>query len=221
LISFQDCRLYTIVDTAYLGGRSMASVTEALCDGGSDVIQLRAKTASPGEIRVLAENLLPITSRSGVALVVNDYPDVARAAGAQACHLGQEDFFDRGHTQAGQVTGSPPVLQLGLSTHTPDQARRALDAGPDYIAIGPVHATPTKPGARPVGLDYVRWAAAHVPIPWFAIGGITLDNLAEVLEAGATRVCVVSAILKARNIAEACRQFKERLISAPRRAAMP
>jgi thiamine-phosphate pyrophosphorylase len=101
-----------------------------------------------------------------------------------------------------------------LSTHTPEQAGRAIAAGPDYIAIGPVFATGTKPGRAPVTLDFVRWAASHVPIPWFAIGGIHPGNLDAVLAAGARRICVVSAILNAPDIAKACQQFKERLASA-------
>jgi thiamine-phosphate pyrophosphorylase len=102
-------------------------------------------------------------------------------------------------------------LRIGLSTHTPAQAERALAAGPDYIAIRPVYATGTKPTAKPVTLEYVRWASANVKIPWFAIGGINLDTLDEVLAAGARRICVVSAILNAPDIARACREFKERL----------
>ena len=86
-----------------------------------------------------------------------------------------------------------------MSTHSPEQAKRALAAGPDYIAIGPVYSTGTKPKAKPVTLEYVRWAAANVNIPWFAIGGINLGNLDDVLAAGARRICVVSAILNART----------------------
>ena len=102
-------------------------------------------------------------------------------------------------------------LQIGLSTHAPAQAQRASAAGADYIAIGPVFATGTKPGAKPVTLDYVRWAAANVAVPWFAIGGINLENLDDVLMAGAKRVCVVSAILNAPDAAKACAEFRRRL----------
>jgi thiamine-phosphate pyrophosphorylase len=98
-----------------------------------------------------------------------------------------------------------------LSTHSPEQAQRALAAGPDYIAIGPVFATGTKPGAKPVTPDYVRWAAVNVTVPWFAIGGINLKNLGDVLSAGATRVCVVSAILNAPDVTAACAEFRRRL----------
>ncbi|HOB33234.1 MAG TPA: thiamine phosphate synthase, partial [Verrucomicrobiota bacterium] len=189
-----DCRLYTFVDTAYLRGRAPEDVARQLCDGGSDLIQLRAKTSSPDEIRRMAERILPITRRANVGLVINDHPDIAREVGAEFCHLGQEDFFDAGHRHVNelrqaQVGGAGANVQIGLSTHAPEQAARAIAAGADYIAIGPVYATGTKPTARPVTLDYVRWAAANVRIPWFAIGGITLDTLNDVLAAGATRVC--------------------------------
>ena len=213
-----DCRLYAFVDSAYLHGRAPTEIARQLCDGGADLIQLRTKDGALEAIHRVAEELLPICERAGVGLVLNDHPQLALELGAPLCHLGQEDFFDAGFTRAEQVTGCPKEFQLGLSTHSPEQAQRALRAAPDYIAIGPVFATATKPGRAAVTLDYVRWAAAHVPIPWFAIGGITLDNLDEVLAAGATRICVVGAILNAPDITEACRRFKDRLLSAPRKS---
>ena len=206
-----DCRLYTFVDTAYLNGRAPAEVARQLCDGGADLVQLRAKGATPDEVRRLAEVILPVTEKAGVGLVINDHPEVALEVGAPLCHLGQEDFFERGFAQAAQVTGCPKQVMLGLSTHEPAQAQRAMKAGPDYIAIGPVFATPTKPGRPAATLDYVRWAAANVSLPWFAIGGITLETLDAVLAAGATRVCVVSAILNAPDVEKACREFRRRL----------
>jgi thiamine-phosphate pyrophosphorylase len=213
--SFHDCRLYAFVDTAWLRGRKPEKVAQDLCDGGADLIQLRAKSSTAEEVRRLAGAILPITDRAGVGLIVNDHPQIALQTGALGSHLGQEDFFDAGFSQATQVTGCPPTITLGLSTHAPEQAQRALNAKPDYIAIGPVFATGTKPLARPVTLEYVRWAAASVSAPWFAIGGITLQNLDAVLAAGARRICVVSAILDAPDIVKACRAFKDRLSSAP------
>jgi thiamine-phosphate pyrophosphorylase len=207
-----DCRLYTFVDTAYLHGRAPAEVARQLCDGGADLVQLRAKGATPAEVRRLAELILPVTQKADVGLVINDHPQVALEVGAPLCHLGQEDFFERGFTQAAQVTGCPKQVMLGLSTHASEQAQRALKASPDYIAIGPVFATPTKPGRPAATLDYVRWAAANVSLPWFAIGGITLNNVDEVLAAGATRICVVSAMLNAPDVAAACREFRKRLL---------
>lgn len=213
-----ECRLYTFVDTAYLGGHRPEDVARQLCDGGSDLIQLRAKDSPVDAVRRLAEAVLPVTEQAGVGLVINDHPRIALQVGARLTHLGQEDFFDAGYRTAAQVTGCPPEIQLGLSTHAPDQARRALRAQPDYIAIGPVFATPTKPGRAAVTLEYVRWAATHVTIPWFAIGGIHLGNLDAVLMAGATRVCVVSAILNAPDVAKACQAFRHRLVSAARKS---
>ena len=210
-----DCKLYTFVDTAYLHGRAPEAVARELCDGGSDLIQLRAKNASADEIRALAERIQPITRNAGVGLVINDHLDIARAVGAEFCHLGQEDFFDAGHRHVSEL-GAPPGLRIGLSTHAPEQAQRALAEGASYVAIGPVYATGTKPGAKPVTLDYVRWAAANATVPWFAIGGINLQTLAAVLAAGATRVCVVSAILNAPDIAQACAEFRRRLTTAAR-----
>jgi thiamine-phosphate pyrophosphorylase len=211
----RNCHLYAFVDSAYLHGREPAEVARQLCDGGADLIQLRTKGGRLEDIQRVAEKLLPICERAGVGLVINDHPKLALQLGAPLCHLGQEDFFDAGFTRAEQVTGCPKQIQLGLSTHFPEQAQRALRAAPDYIAIGPVFATATKPGRAAVTLDYVRWAAANVHIPWFAIGGITLENLDQVLAAGATRICVVGAILNAPDITEACRRFKDRLPSAP------
>jgi len=209
-----DCRLYAFVDTAYLHGRAPELVAQQLCDGGADLIQLRAKKSSPDEIRRMAEAILPITRRANVGLVINDHLEIARETGAELCHLGQEDFFDAGYTHVSELSTLNSQLKTGLSTHSPEQAKRALAAGPDYIAIGPVYATGTKPMAKPVTLEYVRWAAAPqsgINIPWFAIGGINLENLDDVLATGAKRICVVSAILNATDVMKACAEFRRRL----------
>lgn len=206
-----DCRLYAFVDTAYLHGHAPEFIAQQLCDGGADLIQLRAKNSSVEEVRQMAEAIVPITRAANVGLVINDYLDVAREVGAEFCHLGQEDFFDAGHTHLSQISNLKSQLKIGLSTHAPAQAQRAVAAGADYIAIGPIFATGTKPTAKPVTLKYVRWAAENVKVPWFAIGGINLQNIDDVLAAGATRICVVSAILNAPDIAKACAEFKKKL----------
>src|SRR5215471_16528478 len=206
-----DCRLYAFLDTAWLKGRAPEIVARQLCDGGADLIQLRAKNSAAAEIRRLAEALLPITRRANVGLVINDHLSIAREIGAEFCHLGQEDFFDAGHTHVSQLTIPDSQLKIGLRTHAPDQGERAIAAGADYIAIGPVYATGTKPTAKPTTLDYVRWAAGNVKVPWFAIGGIDLQNLDDVLAAGAKRICVVSAILNAEDVAKACAEFRRKL----------
>jgi thiamine-phosphate pyrophosphorylase len=206
-----DCRLYAFVDTAYLQGRSPADLARQLCDGGADLIQLRAKTSPLDDIRRLASSILPVTAAAGVPLVINDHSEIAAEVGAQYCHLGQEDFFDAGHTRCSELNTGAHAFEIGLSTHAPAQAERAIKAEPAYLAIGPVFATPTKPGRPAVSLDYVRWAATQVTLPWFAIGGITLENLDDVLAAGARRICVVSAILNHPEPAAACREFRKRL----------
>ena len=137
--------------------------------------------------------------------------EAARDLGAEICHLGQEDYFES--SDESQAASYQPAL--GLSTHAPEQAIRAMETNAAYLAIGPIFPTPTKPGRPGVTLDYVRWAAANVGCPWFAIGGITLENIDSVLEAGARRICVVSAILNAPDVARACQQFNKRLASVP------
>jgi thiamine-phosphate pyrophosphorylase len=220
-----ECRLYAFVDTAYLRGRTPEAIAQELCDGGADLIQLRAKESPLEEVRRMAGAVLPVTQRAGVGLVINDHPSVAVELGAELCHLGQEDFFGAGYTQLSQLAVTfksnearagwrqplTPQVRIGLSSASPEQARRAVSAGAEYLGVGPVYPTGTKPTARPVTLEYVRWAAANIRIPWFAIGGITLDNLDDVLAAGAQRICVVSAILRADDLTAACRKFKERL----------
>lgn len=207
----KTCLLYTFIDTAYLNKRDPERVCQALCEGGSDLIQLRAKGETLDQIKRLARLILPVAESYGVPLVINDHPDLATDLGIPFCHLGQEDFFDSGYTHTRELQDKGFTPKIGLSTHAPEQAEKAIQANPVYIAIGPVFATPTKPTARPVTLDYVRWARDHVSIPWFAIGGIHEENLEQVLNAGASRICVVSAILKKKDIRAACAYFKDKV----------
>ena len=217
LPSLDRARLYTFVDAGYLAGRDPAEVARALCDGGSDVIQVRAKGMPPEDVRRLVEAVMPVTERAGIPLVLNDHWELAVALGCPMVHLGQEDFFDAGLQHVEQLSAELAAVKrpaVGLSTHAPDQAIRAVAAGPDYVAIGPVFATATKPGRPAVTLDYVRWAARELSIPWFAIGGINRRTVDQVLEAGARRICVVSDILNSPDIAGVCREYRRRLEAA-------
>ena len=220
-----DCRLYAFVDAAFLRGRAPEDIARQLCAGGADLIQLRAKHLPAAEVQRMAERILPVTRTAGVGLVINDHLAVALAVGAAFCHLGQEDFAAMGCAHVRELFTKPPIASpqpstlnpqplIGLSTHSPAEARRAMAAGAAYLGVGPVFATGTKPDAKPVTLDYVRWAAANVTIPWFAIGGIHLGDLDDVMAAGARRICVVSAILDAPDITRTCRRCKERLLCA-------
>jgi thiamine-phosphate pyrophosphorylase len=206
-----QCRLYTFVDLAYLDNRSPTEIATQLCDGGSDLIQLRAKNLSSDSVRQVADQILPIVERAGIGLVINDDLQTALDIGAPYCHLGQEDFFERDVTHISQILPPACQCQIGLSSLAPAQAQRAIAAGAAYLGVGPVFSTPTKPEAIPVKLDSVRWAAIHVRLPWFAIGGINLNNVEEVLGAGARRLCVISAILKSPDIAHTCQEFLRHL----------
>jgi thiamine-phosphate pyrophosphorylase len=209
----KDCRLYTFVDTGYLNDRSPTELAKQLCDGGSDLIQLRAKDLSADEITPIANEIADITEKAGVHFVINDHPEIALNLPSPFVHLGQEDFFDQGHQTVEDLYPQQPRPLIGLSTHAPEQCQRAIDARADYVAIGPIYKTGTKPTAKPVTLDYVRWAAASVRIPWFAIGGINMRTLNEVLEAGAQRVCIVSNILNHEHPDRACQAVRDLLPS--------
>ena len=211
--ALDNCYLYGFIDAAYLRSRDPVLVAIQLCRGGADIIQLRAKDWTAEEIHSVSEKIQPILANENVLFVVNDHPEIAHACNADICHLGQEDFFDQNFTHARQLFPQESNCRLGLSTHAPEQARRAIDAEPAYIAIGPVYATSTKPTAKPVTLDYVSWARQHAKIPWFAIGGVNRRTIDDVLAAGAKRVCVVSDILEASDLEEACRFFKTKLHS--------
>lgn len=186
-------RLYLVCDGTP-GGRPLDEMLYAAIAGGVDVVQLRDKQSSDEELTDAALRARALCERLGTLLIVNDRPAVALAAGADGVHVGQDDTPA---AAARELLG--PELLVGLSTHTPAQIDAAADAGVDYIGVGPVHATPTKPGRPAVGLELVRHAAARARVPWFAIGGIDAENVADVLAAGARRVAVVRAIVYAED----------------------
>ena len=174
-----DSRLYLIT-----GARpDLESFLEAAVRGGVDIVQIREKESADGELLALLQRAREVTRRLGVPLVVNDRPDLARLAEAEYVHVGQDDL----PVAAARTFG----VGVGQSTHAPSELA-ATDA--DYAGVGPVYATPTKAGRAAVGLEYVRHAAAHGHVPWFAIGGIDETNVAEVAAAGAARIAVVRAI---------------------------
>jgi thiamine-phosphate pyrophosphorylase len=172
-------------------------VLRAAVAGGVDVVQLRDPALDDDGIRRAAEAFQGL----GVPWVLNDRPDLARELGADGVHLGQED-------------GEPDGFEgfVGRSTHAPEQgAQAAADPTVSYVSIGPVWATPTKPGRPAAGLDYVRWAAANIDKPWLAIGGIDRTRVHEVVAAGATRIVVVRAILEAGDPEGAARALRAAL----------
>jgi len=177
-------RLYFVVEAA------AKHVLPAALRGGVDMVQLRDKRADDEAILRSAARFRSLCDEHGVLFWLNDRPDLALAAGADGVHVGQEDVpADEVREQVGDA------LLIGLSTHSPSQFDAALDSEADELSVGPVWETPTKEGRPAAGLAYVRYAAQHGgERPWFAIGGITPDNVAEVVAAGARRIVVVRAI---------------------------
>ena len=205
-----DARLYLVCDA-----RPRAFL-EAALRGGVDVIQLRDKTLDDGELVAAAEAFRAAADAHGALFVLNDRPDLVAACRAHGVHVGQDDA-----TPAAARALVGPDAIVGRSTHEPAQARVA-DADPDvdYLAVGPVHATPTKPSRPAAGLDYVAHAAAHVARPWFAIGGLDAGNVGDVRDRGATRIVVVRAITEAADPEAAARELRMAL-EAPVGAAQP
>jgi thiamine-phosphate pyrophosphorylase len=180
--------LYLICDD-----RSDAVLDGAL-RGGVDIVQLRMKDAGAEAVLAAAERFARLCARHGALFVINDRPDLAAQADADGVHLGQDDIPV---AQARQMVG--PDRLVGLSTHSPAQIDAAVGAGVDYIGVGPVYPTPTKPGRPAVGLDLVGYAARHAPLPFFAIGGIDEANVDAVRAAGAKRIAVVRALTQAED----------------------
>jgi thiamine-phosphate pyrophosphorylase len=199
-------RLYGILDLGYVEVSDARRMAEALVAGGVDLLQLRAKNQSVAEIEKLATELRSITGERRVPLIINDHPQVARNAGAEGVHVGQDDLPV---ADARKIAG--PNCAVGKSTHSLDQAIRAFDEGADYIGFGPIFATPTKPDYPAIGLEDIARVHESVRIPIFCIGGIKLDNLAKVIEAGARRVVIVSGLLQAHDIADYARSVKNLL----------
>jgi thiamine-phosphate pyrophosphorylase len=201
-----SCRLYGILDLSYVEIPDSRKKAEAMMAGGVDLIQLRAKGHTSAQIAEIAAELRSITAESGVPLIINDHPEIACIVGAEGVHVGQDDMPI---AEAREAAG--PNCFVGKSTHSLDQAIRAFHEGADYIGFGPIFATPTKPDYPPIGLAQVQKVHDAVRIPIFCIGGIKLDNLPEVIEAGALRVVIVSALLQAKNTAVYAGAAKELL----------
>ena len=197
------CRLYAILDLGYVESSAAVKMVEALVSGGIDLLQLRAKNLPAIEIEKLAKQVHAITAQHGVPLVVNDHPEIARNGRAEGVHLGQDDMSI---ADARKIVGAE--CAVGKSTHSLDQAIRAFYEGADYIGFGPLFATPTKPDYAPIGLDEIGKVHEAIRIPIFCIGGIKLDNLPKVIEAGARRVVIVSGLLQATDVPEYARTAK-------------
>ena len=195
-----DCRLYGIIDLGYVEEPDLACVAEQMVEGGVDLIQLRGKGRPIEELADLAAALHQLTAISSTPLIVNDHAEIASRVPVEGVHVGQDDdSIEVARRKAGRA------VVIGKSTHSLEEALAAQHEGADYIGFGPIFATPTKPDYPPIGLADIRRVHAQVSLPIFCIGGINIDNLQSVIDAGARRVVMVSALLKAHSIVDYAR----------------
>ena len=204
-----DCYLYAILDLSYVDISDSNRVVELLIDGGVDLIQLRGKNVNLETLSRVAADLHPITSRAGLPLIINDHPEIAASVSLEGVHVGQDDLSIQEVRQK-----VDRACLVGKSTHSVDQAVAAQVEGADYIGFGPLFATPTKPNYSPIGLNHIAEVHEKVRLPIFCIGGIKLDNLRDVIAAGARRVVIVSDLLQAPRIAAAAQSAKQLLTAA-------
>ncbi len=203
-----ECLLYGILDLSYINQDQLADYATQLMDGGVDMIQLRAKDSTAEDVMQMAKGIAPALAEREVPFIINDHPWLVTHTGAAGCHVGQDD-----DTIVAARAANPQQMLVGKSTHSLAQATAAIADSPDYIGFGPLFATPTKPDYSPIGLDEIRAAHSQVSVPIFCIGGIKLENLEQVLAAGAQRVVIVSGILQAKSISAYCREVKDALVA--------
>jgi thiamine-phosphate pyrophosphorylase len=207
-------RLYLVCpatgDRAAMGGRELPELLRAAVAGGVEVVQIREKHMPDDELTAVAHAAHALCERLGALSIVNDRPLVAREAGADGVHVGQNDMPV---AEVRELVG--PELLVGLSTHMPDEIDAVDPSLVDYIGVGPVQETPTKPGRAAVGLELIRYAAGHSPVPFFAIGGLDAGNLGDAISAGARRAVVLRAIASADDPELAARELRELLDGHP------
>ncbi len=205
-----EWRLYVIADRSAAGQRSLTDVAAAAVRGGADVIQLRDKTATARQLLDEAQRLLPITQAGGIPLIINDRSDLVQAAGAAGVHLGQDDLP---LSHARKLLGNTYVI--GQSTHSVDEAQAAQAEGADYIGLGPIFTTPTKPDYQQVGIELISRVVPCARVPVVCIGGIDRTNIRHVIAAGARCVAVVRAICASPDPESATRELKTLLSDIP------
>jgi thiamine-phosphate pyrophosphorylase len=213
--AISEALLYGILDLGYVNPDQVEHVTERLIEGGVDIIQLRAKGHDEEAVEAFALRIISLTDSAQVPLILNDHPALVPSIGARGAHVGQDDFdVQDARWRAGRaLAGEGDLPLIGKSTHSVTQALLAVEQGADYIGFGPLFATATKPGRPAIGLDDIAEVHSAVDLPIFCIGGIKQENLTQVLDAGARRVVVVSAILQAPDISQYCRDIKSELLT--------
>jgi thiamine-phosphate pyrophosphorylase len=199
-------RLYVIVTEAACGGRSWVDVTRAALAGGADILQLREKSLEGGELLKRARVFVAMCREAGALSIINDRADIARLSDADGVHVGQGDL----HVADARAIVGPRKL-VGVSTHTIDDARRAAEDGADYIGVGPLFKSSTKPRDFVSGLEFAKQVANEIALPAVGIAGITLENVAQVRATGLKAVAVTSAIVGAPDVEAATRAFRAAL----------
>lgn len=204
---YKNVRLYVVITSSLPA--EIISLTHDCTRGGADCIQLRAKDINDDELYAVAIEFIRICEENNVLGIINDRVDIAVAAGAAGVHLGQNDLPV---AQARDLQTAP--LIIGKSTHSVEQLRAACDALPTYVGLGPVYTTPTKPSAKSVGLEYIKDALSILDdtgIGHAAIGGIDLESVENVLNAGAKCIAVCSAVTQSTDPAGACKNLKRKI----------
>ena len=198
--------IYGILGEKFSLGRNNVKVARQMVEAGIAVLQYREKLKDKS-IRAIYEECLAIraiTKDAGIPFIINDYADIALMVGADGIHQGQDDL------PISELRTIAPDMLLGCSTHAPEQAKKALQDGADYIGVGPIFSTQTKEDVcAPVGLEYLTWVVNNTTMPFVAIGGIKRDNLPQVLAKGAKTVCLVTEIIGAENIGQRIREINE------------
>ncbi len=203
----KNWHLYVILDKKLANEKSYEEIVNDVIKGGADVIQLRDKSVSKDELIEIGKKLCRLTKQANISFIVNDYPDVAKAIDADGVHIGQGDIS---FVEAKKIIGSEKIV--GISTHNKEQVLEAIKIGADYIGVGPVFQTISKENPDPVvGIDLIKWVSQRCEIPFVAIGGINLNNLDNVLSAGAECIAVISAIMKSDDILKMTKSFKEKI----------
>jgi thiamine-phosphate pyrophosphorylase len=204
----RDFKLYVIIDGKTAKGRDLVTVTREAIAGGADVIQLREKELPAGRILELARAIRKAIRTEEAVFLINDRPDIALAAGADGVHLGQDDIPPEA---ARAIMGRDKII--GVSTHCLEQARAAEEKGVDYIGVGPVFSTPTKPGYKSVGLELIRFCQRCRQPAFCGYRRYRRRECVRVIDAGAERVAVVRAVCGADDVRAAARILKERLMN--------
>lgn len=201
-----DWSLYAILDKEYGKGRSLTKLAEDAIQGGADVIQLRNKISTSDEFYADALKVKEVTQHFGVPLVINDRLDIALAAEADGVHLGQDDLP---FAEARKLIGEQ--MLLGASVHNLEEFALALESKPDYLGIGTIYPSPSKSGLQSVGVGIIQQIRSKTTLPLIAIGGITVENLEPVIEAGADGVAVISDFCKRQDVRGRAQEFVDKI----------